>query len=119
MYKALSIHKIRQRYRHYTRHYTYDNTLIIFLSDNGTSEPNAILNIHFSSENAAAIEAYLKMVNNTLSNLGNVSSIINYAAWGSYSGIGPLSGFKVSEYEGGTRVPFIVKEPGVSSSSVS
>src|SRR5437868_14305717 len=23
MYKALSIHKIRQRYRHYTRHYTY------------------------------------------------------------------------------------------------
>jgi arylsulfatase A-like enzyme len=97
----------------------YYNTLIIFLSDNGTSEPNAILNIHFSSENAAAIEAYLKMVNNTLSNLGNVSSIINYAAWGSYSGIGPLSGFKVSEYEGGTRVPFIVKEPGVSSSSVS
>jgi hypothetical protein len=22
MYKALSIHKIRQKYRHYTRHYT-------------------------------------------------------------------------------------------------
>ena len=23
VYKALSIHKIRQKYRHYTRHYTY------------------------------------------------------------------------------------------------
>jgi arylsulfatase A-like enzyme len=97
----------------------YDNTLIIFLSDNGTSEPAGILNIKFSSANAAAVQAYLKMVNNTLSNLGNVSSTINYAAWGSYSGIGPLSGFKASQYEGGTRVPFIVKEPGVSSYTVS
>jgi hypothetical protein len=59
----------------------------------------------------------LKKVNNTLSNLGNVSATINYAAWGSYSGIGPLSGFKASEYEEGTRVPFIVKEPGMSSST--
>jgi arylsulfatase A-like enzyme len=87
----------------------YDNTLIVFSSDNGTSEPNGLLNIHFSSADAQAVEAYLKMVNNTLSNLGNVSSTINYAAWVSYSGIGPLSGFKVSEYEGGTRVPFIVR----------
>ncbi len=51
----------------------YDNTLIIFLSDNGTSEPNALLSIHFSSADAPAVQAYLKMVNNTLSNLGNVS----------------------------------------------
>src|SRR5437660_7085828 len=27
MYKALSIHKIRQKYRHYTRHYTYHTFL--------------------------------------------------------------------------------------------
>lgn len=60
----------------------YDNTLIIFLSDNGTSEPAGILNIKFSTANAAAVQAYLKLVNNTLSNLGNVSSTINYAAWG-------------------------------------
>lgn len=97
----------------------YKNTLIIFLSDNGTSEPAGLLDIKWSSANNASIQTYLKIVNNTLSNLGNVSSTINYAAWGSYSGIGPLSGFKVSEFEGGTRAPFIVKEPGVSSSSSS
>jgi arylsulfatase A-like enzyme len=98
----------------------YDNTLIVFVSDNGSSEPAPLLNIKFSSANEAAMQGYLKIVNNTLSNLGNVSSTINYAAWGSAVGTSPLSGFKVSEYEGGTRVPFIVKEPaGVSSPSSS
>jgi arylsulfatase A-like enzyme len=93
----------------------YDNTLIIFVSDNGTSEPGALLNIKFSSM-GSGMANYLKLVNPTLSNLGNVSSQINYAAWGQDASASPLSGFKTSEYEGGTRVPFIFKEPGVSSS---
>jgi arylsulfatase len=100
----------------------YDNTLIIFVSDNGSSEPAPLLSLKFSSANEAAMGNYLKMVNNSLLNLGNVSSIVNYAAWGSGIGVSPLSGFKVSEYEGGTRVPFIVKAPAgaaVSSSSSS
>lgn len=97
----------------------YENTLIVFVSDNGSSEPAPLLSFKFSSANEAAMQGYLNMVNNTLSNLGNVSSTINYAAWGSAVGTSPLSGFKVAEYEGGTRAPFIVKEPaaGVSSSS--
>ena len=93
----------------------YDNTLIIFVSDNGTSEPGALLNIKFSSMGSGMAD-YIKLVNHTLSNLGNVSSQINYAAWGQDASASPLSGFKTSEYEGGTRVPFIFKEPGVSSS---
>jgi arylsulfatase len=56
-------------------------------------------------------------LNHTLSNLGNVSSQINYADWGQDASASPLSGFKTSEYEGGTRVPLIFKEPGISSSS--
>jgi len=56
-------------------------------------------------------------LNHTLSNLGNVSSQINYADWGQDASASPFSGFKTSEYEGGTRVPLIFKEPGVSSSS--
>jgi hypothetical protein len=32
------------------------------------------------------------------SEIFNISSVINYA-WGSYSGIGPLSGFKVMKEE--------------------
>jgi arylsulfatase len=98
----------------------YENTLIVFVSDNGSSEPAPLLGIKLSSANENAMNSYLKIVNNSLSNLGNVSSTINYAAWGSAVGTSPLSGFKVTEYEGGTRVPFIVKEPvaaGTNSSS--
>jgi arylsulfatase A-like enzyme len=89
----------------------YDNTLIIFTSDNGTSEPAPLLGIKFTSASAPAMEAFVKGVNNTLSNLGNGSSQINYAAWGAGPSASPLSGYKTTEYEAGTRVPFIVKEP--------
>ena len=89
--------------------------MIIFVADNGTSEPAALLNIKFSSMGTGMAD-YLKLVNQTLPNLGNVSSQINYGDWGQDASASPLSGFKTSEYEGGTRVPFIFKEPGVSSS---
>ena len=59
---------------------------------------------------------YLKTVNNTLSNIGNKSSVVNYGAWGSSPVISPLSGYKTTEYEGGTRVPFVIKEPKAFSS---
>ena len=36
---------------------------------------------------------------------------VNYGAWGSDVSVAPLSGFKVSVYEGGIRAPFIFKEP--------
>jgi arylsulfatase len=98
----------------------YDNTLIVFVSDNGTSEPGPLLGIKFSSiTSAQQMENYTSHVNNTLSNLGNGSSVINYAAWGTATSDSPLSGFKTSEYEGGTRVPFIFKEPSTSSSAIS
>lgn len=89
----------------------YDNTLIIFTSDNGSSEPKPLLGIKFDTANEAGTRDYIKQVNNTLSNIGNVSSIINYAGWGPYSSVTPLSGYKVTEYEGGVRAPFVVKEP--------
>ncbi len=96
----------------------YDNTLIMFISDNGTSEPGPLLGLKFSSVSTGRVD-FVDQVNHTLSNLGNGTSQINYAAWGADSSASPLSGFKTSEYEGGTRVPFIVKEPGVSSMSAS
>jgi arylsulfatase A-like enzyme len=39
--------------------------------------------------------------------------------WESYVAVSPLSGFKTSFYEGGTRPPLIIKEAQVSSSSPS
>jgi arylsulfatase A-like enzyme len=95
----------------------YDNTLIMFASDNGTSEPGPLLGIKFSSANMGAVANFTEHVNNTIPNLGNGTSVINYAAWGADSSASPFSGYKTTEYEAGTRVPFIVKEPGTSSSA--
>lgn len=50
----------------------------------------------------------------TLSNLGNGTSVINYGAWGAEPSAAPFSGYKTTEYEAGTRVPFIFKIPGES-----
>lgn len=95
----------------------YDNTLIIFISDNGSSDPSPMLNIPSSTRTDSPMAVYLRTVNNSLSNIGNASSIINYGAWGSFSTISPLSGYKTTEYEGGTRAPFVIKEPVSSPSS--
>src|SRR5215211_278179 len=91
----------------------YDNTLIVFTSDNARSEPVQFpLGGAFASAvNKTALPSFFKNVNNTLPNLGNSTSTLNYGAWGSYLSVAPLSGFKASLYEGGTRPPFIVKEP--------
>jgi hypothetical protein len=70
-----------------------------------------------SSRDAAAMVNFVEQVNNTLSNIGNGSSLVNYAAWGSASSVSPLSGFKITEYEGDTRAPFVVKEPLLAGSS--
>jgi arylsulfatase len=97
----------------------YDNTLIVFTSDNAGSEPIQFpLAAALSNKiDHKALLAFLNNVNNTLSNLGNSTSSINYGAWGSYVSVAPLSGFKISEYEGGIRPPFIIKEPSTSTSA--
>ena len=82
----------------------YDNTLIIFTSDNGTSEPAPLLTIKFTTA-SPNMANFVAQVNNTLPNLGNGTSVINYAAWGAESSASPLSGYKVTEYEGGTEFP--------------
>jgi arylsulfatase A-like enzyme len=91
----------------------YDNTVIVFTSDNGGSEaaqlPEGIL--LFNGVDYTAIPGFVKDLNNTLPNLGKLNTEINSGAWGPYVSSAPLSGFKASLYEGGTRVPFIIKEP--------
>jgi arylsulfatase len=90
----------------------YDNTVIIFTSDNGSSEPFEILQFKYASGvDLNKGKEMIKLVNNTVANLGNPTSDVNYGAWGSYYSISPLSGFKGSMYEGGTKVPLLMKEP--------
>jgi arylsulfatase len=92
----------------------------MFTSDNGTSEPGAFFGIKYSAvKSSSKLEDFIKAVNNTLPNLGNGTSLFNYAAWGADSTASPFSGYKSSEYEAGTRVPFIVKEPFTSTATSS
>lgn len=97
----------------------YDNTLIVFTSDNAGSEPiqfplgGAISN----AVNHKELPAFFKAINNTIPNLGNSTSSVNYGAWGSHMSVAPLSGFKTGTYEGGTRPPFVIKEPSSMSAS--
>ncbi|MGE3858920.1 MAG: sulfatase-like hydrolase/transferase [Nitrososphaeraceae archaeon] len=96
----------------------YDNTVIIFTSDNGTSEPFEILQFKYASGvDLNQGKEMIKLVNNTVANLGNPTSDVNYGAWGSYYSISPLSGFKTTMYEGGTKVPLLLKEPTQMSTS--
>lgn len=91
----------------------YDNTVIVFASDNSGSEaaqlPEGVLG--FNGVDYTAIPGFVENINNSLPNLGHLNTSINYGSWGPFVSSTPLSGFKASLYEGGTRAPFIIKEP--------
>ena len=90
----------------------YDNTFIMFTSDNESSEPIDILKFKYlSGVNVTKGEQMMYLVNNTLNNLGNANSDFNYGPWGTYQSVAPFSGFKGSQFEGGIRVPLVMKLP--------
>jgi arylsulfatase len=89
----------------------YENTIIIFASDNAGSEP---VDMNIFAGQAATKEQTQKFLagfNNSIPNVGNSNSLVNYGAWGSTSSVSPLSYFKLSQGEGGIRSPFIIKLP--------
>jgi arylsulfatase len=85
----------------------YDNTVIIFLSDNG---PNP-----WSSEDYPGNQGseWFAQFDNSIGNLGHPMSHYAYGmGWGSACA-GPLDLFKMTVGEGGIRSPLIVSGPGV------
>jgi arylsulfatase len=85
----------------------YDNTVIVFLSDNG---PNP-----WSSEDYPGNRGseWFAQFDNSIGNVGNPMSHYAYGlGWGSASS-GPLDLFKMTVGEGGIRSPLIVSGPGV------
>ena len=84
-----------------------DNTIIIFLSDNG---PNP-----WSSEDYPGNEGseWFAQFDNSIDNIGKPMSHYAYGiGWGSASA-GPLNLFKMTVGEGGIRAPLIVAGPGI------
>jgi arylsulfatase A-like enzyme len=89
----------------------YDNTLIMFTSDNGSSEPVEMKDLALGSVTSAEAEAFVNTFNNTVPNIGNANSLVNYGAWGAGASVSPLSYFKSTQGEGGIRSPFVIKLP--------
>jgi arylsulfatase len=86
----------------------YENTVIIFFSDNGS---NPLRNQDYSPGEAG--ERFLAQFDNSINNLGEATSHYAYGpGWGSACS-GPLNYFKMTPGEGGIRSPMIMLGPGV------
>jgi arylsulfatase A-like enzyme len=63
------------------------------------------------SVTSAEAEAFVNKFNNTVPNIGNANSLVNYGAWGAMPSVSPLSYYKSTQGEGGIRSPFVIKLP--------
>jgi arylsulfatase len=83
----------------------YDNTMIIFLSDNGA-------NGHLPTAYPGQTEEYLGSFDNSLENRGQINSFIETGPGWTQASMAPSRLFKAFPAEGGIRAPLIVKLPG-------
>ncbi|MEH6467993.1 MAG: arylsulfatase [Porticoccus sp.] len=83
----------------------YDNTLILFFSDNGA---NGALPTVYPGQT----EEYLNSFDNSLENRGLANSFIEQGPGWAQASMSPSRLFKAFPSEGGIRSPFLVKVPG-------
>jgi arylsulfatase A-like enzyme len=95
----------------------YENTLIMFTSDNGSSEPIDMKNMAATGATIEEANKFYDGFNNTVPNIGNADSLVNYGSWGAVAAVSPFSYFKTTQGEGGIRPPFVIKLPGTSNQS--
>ena len=84
----------------------YDNTMIIFLSDNGA-------NGHPPTAYPGQNNEYLDSFDNSLNNRGLINSFVDQGPGWAQASMSPSRMFKGFASEGGIRAPMIVKLPGV------
>ena len=85
----------------------YDNTIVIFLSDNG---PNPWYSEDYPGNRGSK---WYAQFDNSIDNIGRPMSHYAYGiGWGSASA-GPLDLFKMTVAEGGIRSPMLIAGPGV------
>jgi arylsulfatase len=85
----------------------FDNTIIIFLSDNGA-------NPWYSDEYPGAREPEFKnKFDTSLENVGSPGSNYAYGMGFAHGSAGPLDKFKMTVGEGGIRSPLLISGPGI------
>ena len=88
----------------------YDNTMIVFMSDNGA---NGALPTVYPGQT----EEFLGSFDNSLDNRGLVNSFIETGPGWAQASVSPGRMFKAFTSEGGIRAPLIVKLPGTMSNA--
>lgn len=91
----------------------YDDTLIVFMSDNGPSKTAILDYIAFGGEAAEFFEQF----DNALENRGRPGSSTDIGPGWAFASATPLRLFKGYVAQGGIRVPLIVKPVGSSGSA--
>lgn len=87
----------------------YDNTLIVVMSDNGAATVPKTFYPKGEKDQAWQDQAYpLEAV----ADYGKKGSFTEIGTYNAQALSGPYFGFKTNLYEGGTRVPLIIKAPG-------
>ncbi|KAJ2964098.1 hypothetical protein NQZ79_g978 [Umbelopsis isabellina] len=87
----------------------YDNTVILFASDNGAEGASYELMPVVGDEVVGHIEKYY---NNSLDNIGRKDSFVWYGSRWAQAATAPSRLFKMFSTEGGVRVPLIMKPLG-------
>ena len=88
----------------------FDNTLIVFMSDNGASAEDFYTNPDF----APFIQ---KHFDNSYENMGKSTSFVSYGPEWAKAGTAPFKLFKEYPTEGGTNTPLIIAGKGVNRAS--
>ena len=92
----------------------YDNTLIMFTSDNGGSEPSdsPVIVAAFEGANEKELEEFKAGgFNETFDAIGGKDSYWGYGWQGAVMSNTPYSGVKSTMFNGGIKPPFVIKEP--------
>jgi arylsulfatase len=83
----------------------YDNTLIVFMSDNGA---NGLAVSAYPGQTSEYVESF----DNSLENRGRPGSAIDMGSGWAQASMSPSRMYKAFASEGGVRVPLLVKLPG-------
>ena len=98
----------------------YDNTLIMFTSDNGGSEPSDSPVIIASLEGASEKELEEFKAggfNESFDDIGGKDSYWGYGWQGAVMSNTPYSGVKSTMFNGGIKPPFVIKEPNATNTT--